>query len=158
MRKRRFVRCDSRVPDRLRDDENVCRNNEPDFRKRVRGLCDTWLVEPDDVLVRVRNLCSVMAEMTGLGPFMLMGPKMAVSDGGVIAPIRLVHVLLGEHRRHGEPWQQSDNDQDSSNRSHQPIRLYAPEGTPGQADEEFRNSSEVMLLRGRPLRASRLVN
>lgn len=100
MRKRRFVRDDSRVHESAGHNVDVACHNHKQLRKRVQRFCNTYFVDPDNVLVGIRNLGVVevvVMEIGKCGAAVLMGRYVAVSNGGVmVGRIRLVHVFRRE--------------------------------------------------------------
>ena len=125
MWQRRFV-CDDRdVHDRRGKKRDVRRKKDQELGKRVSRLRDADLVQPDDVVVRIRHLGAVMIEMRNIRSVMVVRSEVTVSDRGVmIGGIRLVHVFGCDRRRQHEPGRKGRRREDPSERLH-PPRLCA---------------------------------
>lgn len=119
MGKRRFVRDDGQVHEPFGNDLDVRRKNDQERGERTDSLCEADLVYPDDMLVDIRNFNAVMVGTGDLVTVMAVGRKVTMGYRGAIGRIRLVHVLACEHGRHGEPWHQRRDGQDSAYRPHQ---------------------------------------
>ena len=92
----------------------------------MRGLCNADLVQPDDEVVHIRNLRSVVIEMQEVAASMIVRCEVTVSLGGVmIGRLRLVYVLRSERGRDDEPRGQGRRGDDPSERSH-PAAIMCP--------------------------------
>jgi hypothetical protein len=110
--KRGLIQDQDHMVERPWNDVNLYPKNREDVWKCAGRLCDTDIVNPDDVSVSIFDL----------GTVIVVNGEVSVSqDDVMVRGIRLVHVFRCERGGHRQPRHKCRSDNDTSHRSHAAV-------------------------------------